>query len=604
MSDSDKGQRLLATDRLETGDSNKGGRKRRNSMQCPGCGLYHPARYEQCVSCGRQLNGQEDGASSGPQAPVPPRSPSSPRSTQANQERESGARKNTQTSDHDVDEDEFEEDDEDEDYDESARKRGRKPIGAKRAKGKGFPVGLGITIAAGILLASAGGTYFFLSRPPESDRLLMEGKKELANGQYAFAQKTLEQAMAMKPDDPIILMTLARAYVGTDQVEKAWSCISQAQHAGKGVNNDPQLSSDLAKFYIQRNQYSRAADLLRPLAELNVPHKKTELADLDALWGDASFNKGDTAQALKCWEEVKSLGEGSRFNECDTRLATIFQKMANDQLAKDDVQGALTNLSNLSNIAPSPQTYEKVSDLYAKQGKYDLAIDQLRRAIKLGNGSRDLNRKLAGLLSKRGKELLDKGDSETGYAYLQQAQGLDNRVKVPTVALRGIHVDVDGSSGAVGSAGEAWNPGPNAVAYLVVRTELYDTKTSQSIWSREQHVVDEFVAPLGPNESRPFNISGPAAPRQDGTVELRVYLDGSLYKSYPIGSKSSVANDAPELRPPISTEDPAQNPNKAATPVTPPVTPPVVPPPIKPIEQTPIQSGGMTPEERTMKDLE
>ncbi|MBX9573364.1 MAG: tetratricopeptide repeat protein [Candidatus Obscuribacterales bacterium] len=550
-------------------------------MQCPGCGLYHPARYEQCVSCGRSFTGQDDAVATEPKPP--------------------GAFKNQRKVQTPVKQEELDESDEEEDAeeiedDEDLPKRNR-----PKKKG-GLPLGLGITIAAGILLASAGGTYFFLSRPPESDRLLSEGQKELANGQYAFAQKTLEQAMALKPNDPTILMTLARAYVGTDQVERAWSCISQATQSGKGIASDPQLASDLAKFYVQRNQYARAADLLRPLAEANVPHKKTELADLNALWGDACFNRGDTAQALKCWEEIKSLGEGSRFNECDTRLATIYQKMSNDMLAKDNIEGALTSLSNLNNIAPSPQSYEKTSDLYAKTGKLDLAIDQLRRAIKLGNGSHDLNRKLAGLLAKRGKELLDKGDAETGYAYLQQAQGLDSRVKVPTVALRGIHLDVDNAAGGIRCQGEAWNPGPASVAYLHVKTELYDTKTSQVLWSREQRVVDEFVPPLGANETRAFDISGPGAPREDGSVELRVYLDGSLYKSYPIGTASNSPDSAePEM------PRPAPDRTQQAPPPPPqqPAQPPPVAPPSRPIEQTPLpNSGGLTPEERTMRDLE
>lgn len=552
-------------------------------MQCPGCGLYHPARYDQCVSCGRSFNNDE----SAPAEPAPPGEFKRSRKPTQTVSREEERRQD----EYDDDEDESS-DDEEEEEPVSPRDKRQKRVPKKG----GLPLGLGITIAAGILLASAGGTYFFLSRPPESDRLLTEGQKELANGQYAFAQKTLEQAMSLKPNDPAILMSLARAYVGTDQVERAWSCISQAQQSGKGVASDPQLASDLAKFYVQRNQYSRAADLLRPLAQANIAHKKTELADLDSLWGDECYNKGDTDQALKCWEEVKSLGEGSRFNECDTRLATIYQKMSNDLLAKDNVEGALNCLSNLNNIAPSPQSYEKASDLYAKSGKLDLAIDQLRKAIKMGSGSHDLNRKLASLLAKRGKELLDKGEAETGYAYLQQAQGLDNRVKVPTVALRGIHVDLDHVSGSVRCQGEAWNPSPNSVAYLQVKAELYDTKTSQVIWTREQRVVDEFVPPLGQNETRAFDISGPAAPREDGSVELRVYLDGSLYKSYPIGNAAGQSS---------STESSSTSEIKTA-PTPAPATPPQVAPSFsRPIEQTPLPSnGGMTPEERTMKDLE
>lgn len=534
-------------------------------MQCPGCGLYHPARYEQCVSCGRKLSGSA-------QAVAEPEL----------EEYEDEAEEPAQA--------------EAEDEEDSRSKR-RASRSTKTGGKKKLPLGM-ITIGIGILLASAGGTYFFLSRPPESERLLVEGQKMLANGQFAFAEKKLEEARAIKPNDPKILLSLARAYVGTDQVERAWSCVSEAQQSGAGVMSDPQLTSDLAKYYVQRNQYSRAAELLRPLAQENLPHKKTELADLDALWGDDSFNKGNTVQALKCWEEVKTLGEGSRFNEADTRLATIYQKMSNEMMAKDDIEEALKCLNNLNTIAPSPASYEKAADLYAKQNKLDLAIDQMRKAIKSGNGSRDLNRKLAGFLSKRGKELLDKGDAETGYAYLQQAQGYDSSMKVPTVALRGININIDNLSGTIRSTGEAWNPGPNQVSYLAVKSELFDTGNSQTVWSKEQRVVDEFVAPLQARETRQFDISGPIAVGQPG-LELRVYLDGRLYKTYPIGGPAD---------PGTATG------NQPAQPVT---TRPVevrqqpVPPiPVAPTQAVPNQSPdpnpnpGISPEERTLRDLE
>ena len=144
------------------------------AMQCPGCGLYHPARYDQCVSCGHKL----DGTGSGSLPIVAPH--------------QQGDR-------HDDDD----EDDDEEDDDDERPKRRNKKAGKKSSRPKlrlkSIPI-MWIVAAAGFLLASAGGIFFFMSRPPESDRLLDEGQKELANGQYAFAQKTLEQAARDQAD--------------------------------------------------------------------------------------------------------------------------------------------------------------------------------------------------------------------------------------------------------------------------------------------------------------------------------------------------------------------------------------------------------------------
>src|SRR5262249_53734431 len=97
--------------------------------------------------------------------------------------------------------------------------------GGRRGR-RGMPVGIGVVIAGAILCLSAGGTYFFLTKPPENERLLQEGQKQLQNGQYAFALKTLNEAVHMKPDNARALLALARAYVGVDQVDKAWECIT------------------------------------------------------------------------------------------------------------------------------------------------------------------------------------------------------------------------------------------------------------------------------------------------------------------------------------------------------------------------------------------
>jgi hypothetical protein len=217
-------------------------------------------------------------------------------------------------------------------------------------------------------------------------------------------------------------------------------------------------------------------------------------------------------------------------------------------------------------------------------------------------------------LSKRGKELLDAGDSETGYAYLQQAQGYDSSMKVPTVALRSINVNADNLTGTVRTTGEAWNPGPNAVAYMSVKTELFDTKSSQTIWSKEQKVVDEFVAPLQARETRQFELSGPLTGLQDG-LELRVYLDGSLYKTYPLGAGSNGNSTASQ---PAAQQTRGNNasPNPYAIPpnLTPlrqspapgQAQPQTAPPFAPPANQSPVPAPapGLTPEERTLKDLE
>ncbi len=480
---------------------------------------------------------------------------------------------------------------------------------ARKKKG-GFPTSLGIALAAIILCGSAGTTYYFLTKPPETERLFNEGEQQLKNGQYAFALKTLTQSYQIQPNNPKVLLALARAHVGVDEVEKAWEYILQAQQLGAGVVADPPLATELANYYRQHNQFQRAVELIRPLSNAGVPGKKAELSDLDAMWGDDALRDGDLRQAMKCWEEVRDIHEGTRFAESETRLATIYQKIAADMLARGDTEEALKYYSKLNVFAPSNSSFEKTSELYERQGKLDLAIDQLRRAMKLTSDVPSLNRRLAILMTRRGKELLDAGDTDTGYGYLQQAQTLDPKTKVPVATIRNVTLSLDPSSGLAHLTGEVWNPGPDSLSYMTIKGELWDSKAVRSLWSKEQRVIDDFTVPLSPRESRAFEITSGIPVKEDGSAEFRVYLGGTLYKAYPFAQKAPAlqtgSTDLPRLQTPalkplnaIPAPTSTQSPETAAPPAPAPSPTQGTSPP----QPAPAPSG-LSPEEKTLRDLD
>ncbi|MBX9950569.1 MAG: tetratricopeptide repeat protein [Candidatus Obscuribacterales bacterium] len=547
-------------------------------MKCPSCGLYHPNQYERCVSCGASFKegGSADFDDEG-----------------AN---DRAAAVNTMERPHER---------ASSDPDELAYEEAKHPH-QRRSKKLGvsmqsrLPTMVGALTAVTVLLVSAGATIFFLTKTPDDERLFVKGKKELANGQYAFAVSTLEQAAALRNKDPRVFLALARAYVGVDQVEKAHDAISQAQQLGSGVVEEPQLASDLANYYRQRGKYEKALDLLRPLAKSNIPGKKAELADLDAMYGDEALRTGKLDLALRCWEEVRDLREGSRFSESEARLATIYQKMASNFASKNDDQKALNYLSKLNAIAQNAKNYEMASDLYEKNEKLDLAIDQMRLAIKYSTHNPVYERKLAALLTRRGKELLDAGDTDAGYGYLQQAKTVDPTNALPSVTLRGVNVGLEGGLPKI--SGEIWNPGDEPVNSLTVKVELVDTVSKRVLWTRDQKVVDEFVQPLQGRDSKNIDFVAGTSVRMNGTNEFKVYLDGKLYKSYRLGEKSKpdpLATDDNDSGGALSRVRPKPEPREAPSPAPATSLPQVSP---EPVEQPsrPKESA----EDKTMKDLE
>jgi tetratricopeptide (TPR) repeat protein len=262
--------------------------------------------------------------------------------------------------------------------------------------------------------------------------------------------------------------------------------------------------------------------------------------------------------------------------------------------------------------------------LYEKQGQLELAIDQLRKAQKLSH-SQVLQRKLAALLSRRGKELLDSGNTDEGYAYLQQAKSVSPESSLPAVTLRDLTVSFDQSTYTPKISGRIWNPTDKSISSMTIKVELFDTTNSKILWSKDQKVIDEFVPPLGAQESKSFEfIAG--VPSKSGASEFRVYLDGNLYKTYPIGKKDKgTSNDTTAdkseprtiLVPPRAEErTPASALERRMTQPAPTPAPVVSTPqpPIPGLNSTPTPTATPTPEqtttrgqsaeERTMKELD
>lgn len=489
-------------------------------MQCHSCGLFLPAHYKECVSCGAVLASQMENGKEPNHQPV-----SSVHDAQRRRPEPAA-----------------------EPTDDTNYASGHASSHARHHQMKhGFlkhtlhqaniPVGVGVLVAIAIVVLFAGGTFFYLTRPTATDRFVVQGQKELDNGQYAFAVKSFEKALANNPNNPRVLLSLARAYVGVDQVDKAWQLITQAQQQGVSVVSEPQLASELANYYRQREQFEKAIELLRPLAQAGVPGKRGELADLDGLWGDISLRDGDLDKAQQCWEEVKQLGEGSRFSEAESRLVTIHQRLADKYVASGDDAKALSYLTKLNAASERPANLERTAAIYERKGELDLAIDQYQKAMILYGqepGADIIKQKLAVLMERRGKELLDKGETDTGYGYLQQAKEMDTTIGSGKVALRNVEVSFAGGIASI--RGKVWNPGPDLVSSLTLKADLYDPASGGVLWQQERRIIDEFEIPLSKDESRTFQFS-PGGARAGS--QLRIYVDGNLYKSYPLGGKQA-----------------------------------------------------------------
>lgn len=487
-------------------------------MNCPACGLYHPAFYERCVACGESLNA----------AKVP--------ADQKSDSRASLTRIRFSN---------FEQEEGEEERDKYI-KSGSHSI--KPRQKQSFSNKKGIFIALFILLVFASATAFFFMRSPDDRRLLQEGKQQLSIGQYAFAVQTLSKAAALRPNDPNVYLALARAYIGVDQVKEAWDCITRAQQLGAGVIADPALATELANYYKQHGQLDKAIDLLRPLASAGIKGKKADLADLDAMHGDDCIEQGKLDEAKRLWEEVEQLNEGVRATEAKSRLATIYLKLVDIAYSKGEDTKALDYLNKVNTLEENPRNYILAADICEHSGQLNEAINQLQKALNLNIDDQAIKNKLAQLYLERGKEIIQSGNTSDGYAYFQKANSIDPAIGYPNVAIKDLKVN--SSSNRVSVSGDFWNPNDKSINNLVIRAQLYDSARGIAIWQKDQRIIDDFVAPLQSQQTKRFNFIAPLQAHGQENLAFRLYVDDILYGTYPLkpGTKLSLANttEAPQ----------------------------------------------------------
>jgi hypothetical protein len=123
------------------------------------------------------------------------------------------------------------------------------------------------------------------------------------------------------------------------------------------------------------------------------------------------------------------------------------------------------------------------------------------------------------------------------------------------------------------------------------------------------------VPPLNAKDSKPFDFLAGEPVKANGTAEFRIYLDGTLYKSYPIGKKdrgSATAKSDEDVSAPTTSAlkpIPVQRPKPKPKPVVQPeqakadTTIEPSPNPVPTVEPIPVTRGSSS-EEKTMKDLE
>jgi tetratricopeptide (TPR) repeat protein len=180
-----------------------------------------------------------------------------------------------------------------------------------------------------------------------------------------------ERALARDPHNPVLLVDVARAYALRFRYADAEKLVDLANSLHP---NDAHLQQMLGRSYVHIQQFDRAIACYRRSLELaptspERPHTLLELAKMHE-------RLHDLEAAKQCAEEALSLMPG--FEKARYALANIERRAGNPETA----EALWRRLIDEKRAAPGviADSWYELASLYDKEGRYDEAFDALNRA--------------------------------------------------------------------------------------------------------------------------------------------------------------------------------------------------------------------------------
>jgi Flp pilus assembly protein TadD len=204
----------------------------------------------------------------------------------------------------------------------------------------------------------------FAGDASQANELLKQGLMALQANQLQTAQKDLEAAAAISPDNPYIWTSLARAYWRMQDKKKAFA---SAQNAAKFSNHNAAVAHALAIFYTDAEDYKKAA-------LFEEEYATSKQADRDALGraADLYLNAGYEVKGLQL---AKQAYTASASAQDQNRLGRAL-------LANKEIAEGTSNLAAAWKSDPASETFSfDYAQALLRQGNFTAASDALQPAF-------------------------------------------------------------------------------------------------------------------------------------------------------------------------------------------------------------------------------
>lgn len=214
--------------------------------------------------------------------------------------------------------------------------------------------------------------------PPIADARVQKAQAAWDQGRYDEAIWFYERALSRDSHNPVLLVDVARAYALRYRFADAEKLVDLANTLHP---NDPKLQLMLGQSYQQIQQFDRAIACLNRAIELapDSPDKPQTLLDLAKMYERLH----DLESARRCVDEAMNIAP--HFYKAHYQLAVVNRRAGNIEAAQSCWQRIVEEKNaSLGVIADS---WYQLAALHDKAGRYEEAFEALTRAKKIFSGA-------------------------------------------------------------------------------------------------------------------------------------------------------------------------------------------------------------------------
>ena len=284
-----------------------------------------------------------------------------------------------------------------------------------------------------IVSAIAAAVLLWPAQTTSLEGLLAKGQMYQKTGRTALALKIYEKAVADYPASYQAHLYLGNALLEVDEPELAKEEFDSAVELSGSSNNKYDAQIAMSTMLLADKNYEKAEKVLLSVEEPRPDQVKKVLSDLYIDWGDLKFSENTRKDAVdkykkafKCLENI----DVEKQQKIEDKLIKSYNEISNYFLTQKQMDKAIEVLNESIEFIDNSYAHIKLAEIYKKQKKRDLAIEQYEKAYDLDTtGTAALY--LGELLVEKGVELAKKNKMDEAKKCFEQAQEANPSIVIP-----------------------------------------------------------------------------------------------------------------------------------------------------------------------------